>query len=80
MDHACYDIREGDITRKEAIDLVFKYDGKCSENYIKKFCDYIDISTETFWNTVEKFRGDVWFKNKDGKLQNNVWVELEKIH
>ena len=79
MDQACYDIRYGEITRKEAVDLVFRYDGKCSKNYIEKFCDYIDISIETFWETVEKFRGDMWNKNEEGKLQNNVWLELEKI-
>ena len=72
-------IRYGEITRKEAVDLVFKYDGKCSENYIEKFCDYIDISVETFRETVEKFRGNMWIKNEEGKLKNNVWLELEKI-
>ena len=79
MDHACYDIRENKITRKEAIDLVFKYDGKCSEKYIIKFCNYIDISIEEFWSTAEKFRGDMWEKNNQGHLQNRVWLELEKI-
>jgi len=79
MDHACYDIRDGEMTRKEAIEMVFKYDGKCSEKYIKKFCDYINITIEDLRKTTEKFRGDVWFKDKDGCLQNNVWLELEKI-
>ena len=79
MDHVCYDIRDGEMTRKEAIEMVFKYDGKCSEKYIKKFCDYINITIEDFQKTAEKFRGDVWSKDKDGCLQNNVWLELEKI-
>ena len=79
MDHVCYDIRDGEMTRKEAIEMVFKYDGKCSEKYIKKFCDYINITIEDLRETTEKFRGDVWIKDKDGCLQNNVWLELEKI-
>ena len=79
MDHVCYDIRDGEMTRKEAIEMVFKYDGKCSEKYIKKFCDYINITIEDFQKTAEKFRGDVWSKDKAGCLQNNVWLELEKI-
>ena len=79
MDHVCYDIRDGKMTRKEAIEMVFKYDGKCSEKYIKKFCDYINITIEDFQKTAEKFRGDVWSKDKAGCLQNNVWLELEKI-
>ena len=79
MDHVCYDIRDGKMTRKDAIEMVFKYDGKCSEKYIKKFCDYINITIEDFQKTAEKFRGDVWSKDKAGCLQNNVWLELEKI-
>ena len=30
MDHVCYDLRDGLIDRKTAIELVLKYDGKCS--------------------------------------------------
>ena len=78
MDHVCYDIREGDISRNDAIDLVLKYDGKCSEEYILDFCNYIDITVKEFWNTVEKFRGNMWLKSTSGDLQNNVWIELEK--
>ena len=40
MDHACYDLRDGLITRKESIDFVKKYDGRCSNEYILKFCNY----------------------------------------
>lgn len=79
MDHACYDIRYNEITRKQAVELVFKYDGKCSEEYIMKFCNYIDISIEKFWDIVEKFRGNIWIRDNSGSLQNKVWLELEKI-
>lgn len=75
MDHVCYDIREGRMDRKEAIKLVLKYDGKCSENYIAKFCDYIDITLDEFWETAEKFRGKVWYKNPEG-WKNKVSDEL----
>ena len=50
------DLRDKKITREEAIDLVKKYDGKCSELYIKKFCDYIEIDTDEFWKIVNQFR------------------------
>jgi N-acetyl sugar amidotransferase len=73
MDSACYDLRENRITRKEAIDLVRMYDGKCSEFYIKKFCDYIDIDVKTFWEVTEKFRGPMWIKNSDGGWYNIYW-------
>ena len=76
MDHVCYDIRDGNLNRKEAIELVLKYDGKCADHYINDFCNYIKISQDLFWKTVEKFRGDMW--NKDNKLNNKVHNLLEK--
>jgi N-acetyl sugar amidotransferase len=69
VDHACYDLRDGYISRNEAIDLVKKYDGKCDPKYIEEFCAVIDISIEEFWNVVNKFRGPMWKKDN----QNN-WV------
>lgn len=77
MDHVCYDIRENRLSRKEAIKLVLELDGKCSDMYIKKFCDYIDITPETFWNTVEQFRGKTWYK-ESGEWKNTVTDELIK--
>jgi len=75
-DCACYDMRDGLISRKEAIDLVKKYDGKCSQELIKKFCSYIDISIEEFWKVIDKFRGSMW-KNKNGNwvLDNPIWEQ-----
>ena len=70
MDHACYDLRENRITRKQAIDYVKKYDGKCSELYIKKFCEYIEISIDDFWKTCNQFRGSMWNKNLDKSWHN----------
>ena len=71
MDHACYDLREDRITRSEAIKLVKKYDGKCSEVYIEKFCNYIDISQKEFWSVTEKFRGSMWKMDKKGNWSNS---------
>lgn len=67
-DHACYDIREGLITREEAFELVKKYDGKCSTKYIKKLCDHIDITIDEFWKVANSFRGEMW------ELKNRKWI------
>ena len=77
MDHVCYDMRENRLSRKDAIELVLELDGQCSEFYIKNFCDYIDIDIDTFWNTVEKFRGEMWNK-ENGEWKNSVSEELKK--
>ncbi len=72
MDHVCYDFRENRISRNEAIKLVLELDGKCSNEYIEKFCEYIEISQEEFWDTVEKFRGDMWVRDSDGEWENKI--------
>ncbi|MBN3039641.1 MAG: N-acetyl sugar amidotransferase [Candidatus Omnitrophica bacterium] len=76
-DHACYDIRAGRITRKEAIELVRKYDGKCAQRFIKQFCDLIDISIEEFWRVADSFRGPMWKKDENGQwsLIDPIWEQ-----
>ena len=73
MDHVCYDIRDGLMNREKGIDLVKKYDGKCSNTYIKDFCNFIGITSETFKTTIEKFRGNMWKSNSDGDWENEIW-------
>ena len=53
------EIRLKRMTREKGIELIEKYDDSCNPEYIKKFCEYIDISVSTFW---EKVHGAV---NKD---------------
>lgn len=61
-------INLGAMTREEGIDLVKKYDGKCHERYIKKFCDYLEISESEFWNQVEPYvNRDFFEKDSFGK-------------
>lgn len=55
-DEACYDIREGYITREKALKLVKKYDGKCADKYVQEFCDYIGITKKEFWRVVNNIK------------------------
>jgi len=53
-DYINEDIRSNYIRREEAISIVEKYDHCCSDNYIKNFCRYINISQEDFWFNIRK--------------------------
>lgn len=67
-DEACYDIREGLISREDAKWLIKEYDGKCGEQYIKKFCDYIEITVGEFWNVVDTYvNRKLFYKDENGK-------------
>ncbi|MBQ9123193.1 MAG: N-acetyl sugar amidotransferase [Lachnospiraceae bacterium] len=67
-DEACYDIREGRLTREEAIWYVEQYDGKCGQQYIKETCDYLSITEEEFWEVVDRYVNRQLFeKDSEGK-------------
>ncbi|MFH2085105.1 MAG: N-acetyl sugar amidotransferase [Candidatus Omnitrophota bacterium] len=72
-DEACYEIREGRITREEGFELVRKYDGKCGEKYIQKCCDYIGITQREFWQQVARWRGGYI-----GINQEEFWRQVDK--
>lgn len=67
-DEACYDIREGRMTREEAIWYVEQYDGKCGQQYIDETCEYLSITTKEFWDVVDRYvNRDLFEKDSDGK-------------
>ena len=51
-EYVCEAIRDGSMDRNTAIDLVERYDGKCSKAYIQSFCEFIGISEDKFWEHV----------------------------
>lgn len=54
-DHACIDIRNGRLSRDEAIDLVTKYDGKYPSIALPRFLEYIELTKTQFDATVDSF-------------------------
>ncbi len=74
-DYVNEDIRNERITRQEAIELVEKYDGKCSDVYIKSFSDYIGISVQDFWTQVNKsVNRELFDLDENGK-----WIPKFKV-
>ena len=67
-DEACYDIREGRLTREDAKWLVNEYDGKCGKKYIKIACDYLSVTEEEFWRVVDQYvNTDLFRKSETGE-------------
>lgn len=48
-------IRSGQISRDQAIDIVNKYDGICSNKIISRFSAYVGITQSEFWDIANKF-------------------------
>jgi N-acetyl sugar amidotransferase len=47
-------IRSGRLSRSEAISIVEKYDGACSDEHIISFCEFLSISKSQFWEVVNR--------------------------
>lgn len=73
-DHACIDIRSALLTRQEGIELVRRYDGRCGDQYIHAFCNYIGIDAAEFWRVANTYRGAMW-ENQG----NNGWILKDPI-
>ena len=63
-DYVNEEIRFNRMSREEGIILIEKYDGRCSDRIIKNFSDYINISTDEFWNHIDKFVDKNLFERK----------------
>lgn len=59
-------IHQGFMSRKEAINVVKKFDGACHQKYINKFCKYAEISKKEFEKITDKIvNKKLFFKSKD---------------
>ena len=68
-------IRAGIISRSEGIKLAEKYDGSCSDEYISEFCEFLEMSTEEFWNNVHRVTNKKLFIiGKDAIIKRNFIV------
>jgi hypothetical protein len=71
---AAQEVRNGKITREEAVHLVHKYDQEFPQKYYADFLSYIGLSDAEFWATVDTFRSPhLWDKGADGwRLKHQV--------
>lgn len=79
-DEACYDIREGRLSREDAIWYVKEYDGRCGQQYIDAYCESIDISEKKFWETVDNYvNKKLFFKDSKNKWKPKFTVGVDFI-
>jgi hypothetical protein len=63
FDNLSLEIRNGRLTRDEAIQIVRDFGDQTPYEDIAKFCNFVGISEAQFWTTIEKFRNlDIWVK------------------
>ena len=66
-DNLSLEIRNGRMTRQEAIQILRERGDETPYEDIAKFCNFVDITEQHFFGIIEKFRNlDIWIK-RDGK-------------
>jgi len=65
-------IRNGEITRCKAIEIVKKYDGVCDDEIIERYCKYIGISVHKFWETLSNFVNRDLFELANAPLRRPI--------
>ena len=77
-DYVNEDIRNGRMTRTQGIEMIEKYDGNCSEKYIKSFSKFIGITVFEFWQQVEKsVNQKLFYKDSAGKYRPKFKVGFD---
>ena len=73
-DHASQDIRDGYITRQEAIGLVQLYDHVRPRRDLERWLRYVDISEVEFDQIADTFRSPrVWWIENGQWYKHNIW-------
>ena len=72
---AAHEVRDGDITRDEAVALVERYDGEVPKIYMKETLDYLGLDYNHFCIVVNRYRNPrIWLKkNGSWKTRKNVY-------
>lgn len=74
MNDACRDIRDGFITREEAVELINKYDGEFPQKYFKEVLEYMGITEERYWEVIDHARSPHLWDKIDGQ-----WILKHKV-
>jgi N-acetyl sugar amidotransferase len=71
---AASQIRNKIITRDEGVEMVNKFDDEFPKLYFEESLEYLDITKEVFWQTIDKFRRSIIWKkeNENWKLKQQV--------
>lgn len=64
---ASQEVRNGDITRDEAVALVRRFDGEFPKRYFNDILEFIDISEKEFFDVADSFRSPHLWDYIDGE-------------
>ncbi len=75
LQDVCIDIREGRISREEAIKIVKLYDGEYPENSVPLFLDYYEMTRKEFDDVLDKHTNKELFEKINGVWKPKFQIE-----
>ncbi|RYE46750.1 MAG: N-acetyl sugar amidotransferase, partial [Sphingobacteriales bacterium] len=69
------EIRRGAMTRKQAVNLVKKFDNAYPEPYIQKYLEYYSMTQEEFDAVLDKWANKDLFEKVNGR-----WMPTFEVH
>lgn len=66
---AAHEVRDGHLTREEAVALVQRYDTEFPQRYFPDFLEYLDITEEKFWEVIDSYRPEHLWKKVGGNWE-----------
>jgi len=74
-DHASKDIRSGDMTRDEGVEMVRRYD-HVKPRDLARWLEYVDMTEDEFDGIADRFRDRrVWHRENGRWVKDNIWDE-----
>lgn len=72
--NAAREVRDGNITREEAVALIRRYDAEFPRKYFPDLLEFCGITEEDFWEIAEIWRNEhVW------KRRGNEWILKQQV-
>ena len=73
-DHASKDVRDGYLTRDQAVEMVRKYDHVKPRRDLDRWLDYVDMTEDQFDQIADTFRNPrVWWIEEGQWWKNDLW-------
>jgi hypothetical protein len=73
-DDASIDIRNEQIGRDEAIELVRTYEGKVPRRYVEEFLEYVGMTEDQFYEALDAFTNKAISRHRRGRAGSLRWV------
>lgn len=71
---AAHEVRDGHLTREEAVALVRRFDAEKPKKHFQQFLDYCGITEQQYWDFADIWRNERLWERVDGDWRLKIQV------